>query len=226
MTQRTKWAAAICTLLMSAAPVMADMTVTMSRGPGNGPGGEFYATYSGFSPAPISLGGLAGAFETFCIEMNEYINFHSTYYVQLNDEADAGGKGGGTPDPLDSRTAYLYEQFITGQLAGYDYGNATLRKASADALQDIFWYLENEQSWKASWTSGTLQYMFYQDAVANHMPGDIGNVMVMNMYTNSDYTGRAQDQLVYFGERVPAPGAAMLAMAGMAFIGRIRRRTA
>ncbi|NOT01045.1 MAG: hypothetical protein HOP29_10495 [Phycisphaerales bacterium] len=225
MTQGKKLAVAICILLMGAAPVLADMTVTMSRGPGNGPGGEFYATYSGFSPAPISLGGLIGAFETFCIEKNEYINFHSTYYIAINDEADAGGKGGGTPDPLDSRTAYLYEQFITGQLTGYNYTNTTLRKGSADALQDIFWYLENEQDWNATWTSGTLQYAFYQDAVANHTPGDIGNVHVMNMYKNSDLTGRAQDQLVYFGEPVPAPGAAVLAMVGMAFVGRIRRRT-
>ncbi len=57
--------------------------------------------------------------------------------------ASPGRRGG---DPLDPRTAYLYTKFVSGTLAGYDYTPSTGRIFSAKALQDVIWYIEDEQA--------------------------------------------------------------------------------
>lgn len=206
-----------------AASVTADMTVTLSRGYGNGPGGEFIVTPSGFpdSPAPVGLAG-DGTFETFCVERNEYIWFNATFFVTLNDSAVEGG-GGPNPDPLDSKTAYLYEQFVTGDLASYDYADTTFlgRDGSANALQDVIWYFEQEKA--RFWANGSLADMFYHDALDN-APDDIGDVMIMNLYSDAARTQLQQDQLVYIPQPIPAPGAAVLAMMGMGMVGWVKRR--
>ena len=56
-----------------------------------------------------------------------------------------GGTGGA--DPLDPMTAFLYNEFLIGNLAatGYDYADSGVgRVASANALQIAFWYIEGE----------------------------------------------------------------------------------
>lgn len=220
---RGKSVIAIVVTLASASAVRADLLqLKMHNNYGDGPGGEFLIEpVAGFDFTPASLGQNSnGWFETFCVEKNEYMEFGPTYYAVLNDEAVNGG-GGPNPDPLDVRTAYLYEQFITGQLADYNFGTGALRVASANALQDIIWYIEQEQGWNAGWTSATLQYKFYQDAQAN-AGLDIGNVRVLNLYGDSQLTVQKQDQLVM----IPAPGAALLAVAGLGLTGLKRRRRA
>ena len=194
--------------------------VTLTRGHGSGPGGEFNATPSnGFATLPTGLTG-NGYFETFCIEKNEHITLGRTYYGVLSTFADTGS-GGPNPDPLDGRTAYLYTQFIHGDLAGYNYGTGQARKASADALQDVIWYLEDEQGWNQNWTQGTLQYQFLTDAQQN-ATADIGSVRVMQLWGNRGLTEHAQDQLVF----VPVPGAAVLGALGAGLVALMRRRYA
>jgi hypothetical protein len=75
-------------------------------------------------------------FLTFCIESNETVGLGSTYNADINSAAVAGGSGGGSPDPLSWGTAYLYSQFRKGAIG------TTI--ATAKALQEAIWWIENE----------------------------------------------------------------------------------
>lgn len=206
-----------------AAPATADMTLRITSGPGSGPGGEFrIEPLSGWSFDPVSLGELTDPFryETFCVEREEYITLGHTYYATLNTGAVGGnGAGSGGFDPLSEQSAYLYSRFVTERLDGYDYGAG--RAASADALQDVLWYLEDDidKTWVDG--DGSLQDVFYQDAVNNAAPGNFYNVRVLNLweYVAASVVFR-QDQLVM----VPTPGATLLGLIGLTTTAWVRRR--
>lgn len=208
-----------------AAPATADMTLRITVGPGSGPGGEFQVEpLSDWDFVPVSLGELTNPFrfETFCLERYEYFQPGQIYHAVLNTGAVCGdGGGSGSFDPLGEQAAYLYSRFVTGRLDGYDYGPT--RASSADALQDVIWYLEGEIA--RTWTDadGSLQDKFYQDAMNNAQPGHFYNVRVLNVWEHhvgEEYSGLAQDQLVM----VPAPGAAALGVIGLTVVGALRRR--
>lgn len=130
--------------------------IRFNRAAGSGPGGEFivYSTVPNpQKPSTLTLG--KSLFDTFCLEKNENLNFSGNFVVGgLSHEARNGGLGGqnstGIADPLDSRTAYLYEQFYNQRLSSYQYTDAALRGVSADQLQKALWFLENELSAKNS----------------------------------------------------------------------------
>jgi hypothetical protein len=211
---------------LCSAPTFAVMTVKVHDGPGNGPGGEFKVEpLSGFSFSPAALTN-GGYFESFCLEKNEYLNFGQTYVVGVSQNAMGGGVGGQTLpgiDPISNQTQYLYWKFINGTLNDYDYTMGSGRVASADALQNVIWVLENEQA--QTWTNGdnSLEDKFYQDALANAGSG-IGAVRVLNMYELSDGQRKAaQDLLVAV---VPVPASALLVTFGLGLAGAIRRRLA
>lgn len=196
---------------------------------GNGQGGPF--AVSG-NPSSLHLatgqhGAEAGQFITFCIERNETIREGWTYDVRLNDKAIQGGAGGGNPDPLDARTAFLYTKFVEGTLAddfnawhGSTHNFNYLSSSSGIALQDAIWTIEQEDpSYKNK--NFALQLVEWADeavAIGGEWYGKgLGSVRVMNLYRNDEHH---QDQLTF----VPLPAPLALAAAGLLGIGVLRRR--
>lgn len=173
-------------------------------------------------------------FNTFCVETNEYIYLGSPYHVgSITGVAVANGsdvsKGyqalpvGG--DPLDTRTAYLFSNFAHGTLGGYN-GDAT----SANALQRVIWYIEQEYAnaiplnnppnnppqadldkylGPTSDPTGSKAQAFFSLAASN-ANGTLYDVQVLNVVDGND-----QSMLVL----VPEPGILILLGLAMSAIG-------
>jgi hypothetical protein len=213
-------------------PALADMTLYILDWRGSGPGGEFLIEpVSGFSFTPVHYEDhYPFRFETFCIEYSELFTPGHLYYAELNTGSVYGGSGGGdgTFDPLDERTAYIYSKFVTGTLDNYAYDSG--RRLSADALQDVIWYLENEITVGGNsydplnpinpWDVGTLRHGFLQDALDHAEVGNFYGVMVVNVWRDAAHSVPKQDQLVM----IPAPGAMLLGVIGLGAIIRLRRQ--
>jgi hypothetical protein len=187
-------------------------------------GGEFDMT---------SIAGprLFGNFKTFCVELNENLAPGSDYTFDINTAAVNGGVGGGNPDPLDARTAALYEAFANGTLANYDFDNSgdggqsgnLDRRRSAEALQAAIWEIEQERSIENTTSNSDVQALanFYADTLAQQL-ADAGlgsRVRILNMF-RVDNMADSQDVLVL----IPLPQAGALASLGLAGLAIRRRR--
>ena len=208
-------------------------------------GGEFkVVTYDCSTVASMGTGvNLGGVFQTFCLERDEHLDFQGALLdCELNTEAVAGGVGGPSPDPLDGRTAYLFNRFWNGTLddEGYDYTAGAGRVDSATALQLAIWYFEEELGAgsdqegnpifdiTAAYNGNALAKHFVDVANANADANDIGQVRVLNL-TRDDHHG-LQHQDVLVVTAVPLPSAALLGLGLMSGVGafeliRRRRRT-
>ena len=223
MNKAVKTSIIVFILGIAVSPLMASPTVYMTRQWGyySGVGGEF--TLYTFDIPDLEDG---VGIQTFCVEYGEIISSGVAYTGIVNTTvlddviysmAKQGGVGPGG-DPISIQTAYLYNAFLDGDLAayGYEYTPGAGRSASAGALQDVIWYLEDERP--KTWSDDSFQEVLYQAAM-NCDWTDIGNIRVLNIYEDGIYR---QDQLVRIV--VPAPGALLLGGIGVAFVGYMRRR--
>lgn len=205
----------------------------------HGSGGEFRVTPSGDAWAnsgfafkgysewtgAYNADGTLKSFVTFCVERSQDVALdQNNDYDQIGPDVRPEG------DALSKGTAFLYEAFAMGALEGYDYENANgQRKADAKALQDVFWYLEDEQGPKSYSLFG------YYLGLATDKFGSLA-------VAKSDYDGgtvhvlsdrEQQDLLVMTGQDpTPAPEPAtivtfsMLGCLGAYSLHRRRRRNA
>ena len=173
---------------------------------------------------------LPGSFQTFCVERNEYITAGTTYDVTFNNVTVFSGV------PLSVGTAYLYQQFATGVLAGYNYldtpagSRAFGTHGSAFELQQAIWYFMGEYSYNP--------YNVYMNGsvfVPGNIPGVTGTgafaadngahgVALLNLWAPGqphDPAHAYQDILVY---SVPEPATLALAALGAAALLAHRRK--
>lgn len=243
----------ICTLIVSlfafAQLAMADYTVmatgggSVGAGPwsyGNGSlyGGEFTFTTGGLDTTAYvntttNQGGTTNTFQTFCLETQVEYSTNTPYSAVLSNYSPMDGKA------LTQGAAWLYWQFATGQLQGYDYSNATSRTNSAGLLQEAIWSLMNQSQPFTNQPVNSSTNSFYSLASttlgANLLNANNGqyNVYVLNLYTDPSHTTEAQDQLVLAGpldepnvppSPTPIPAAAWLLGSGLMGLLGLKRR--
>lgn len=159
--------------------------------------------------------GAGTTFASFCLEKLEYVSLNTNLYVGSVSTATASAPGtySSTSDPLSSQTAWLFTQYSNNL-----YGHTASVNAS---MQNAIWFLEGEISQSALNTdSQALSYV--NSANASSFSG-LGNVRVLNLYSNSSFTSYAQDQLVMLAP-VPEPETYAMLLAGLGVMGAVVRR--
>ena len=174
------------------------------------------------------IDGYQSNFQTFCIEGSEYLEANTSY------TATSGSKTLYEYHDLTVGAAWLYWQFATGQLNGYNYLNN--RKSSAGELQNTLWWLMGTRGYALPTSSppnniftslvkdkfGTGTGMFDSNA-------DQYDVAVLRLWKNGDngaesWSKKAQDVLVLTN---PVPDSGLtVTLLGIAISGMVvlRRR--
>lgn len=171
--------------------------------------------------------GILLSFQTFCIEKDEFIADNAVFDYTVGPAAIDGGVAGGNPDPVSKATAYLYQQFVLGSLAGYDYTPGAGRQASAGKLQQAIWYFEDELTGAAATAAASNAYvvnmvsMFGSLAGAKADSNGAYGVMALNLTQGTGPGSLKQDQLIY----VPDGGLTLMMLgAGMSSLALLRRK--
>jgi PEP-CTERM motif len=157
-------------------------------------------------------------FDTFCVETNEYINYGTAYYVAgVTKQAVNGGTGGGSPDPLGEKTAYLYYHFRIGDLGSLTGGAFQYNHAGADALQTAIWKLEEETAYL---NVNNYLVTLANNALATDLQTAYANVWILNLTDGNSI--KKQDQITYI-PTVPEPGTLLLLGLGLIGLSGVRR---
>ncbi|MBN1788075.1 MAG: PEP-CTERM sorting domain-containing protein [Sedimentisphaerales bacterium] len=198
----------ICIIMYFIPAAFADGTIEMQIGrygtPNYGYDGELIITVlSGLPELPTQFG-------SFCLELDEPISAGINYNAVINTEAIKGGEA--TSDPLSPKTAWLYDQYLTGAITFSDDYDAT-------QFQYAVWALEDEIAPGYDvgngiyWNSVAADY--YNAAMASDWQ-DIGNIRVLNM-------GTAANNYCYQDILAPIPEPAtifLLTLGGLILIKR------
>ncbi len=172
----------------------------------------------------------ANDFLSFCLERNEYLSYNTNYVVKLAAGAVNGGLAGGNPDPIDTKTAYLYWMFQSGAWGVLDANHQ-------DGLQLAIWRIEQELASDYSTTfpqamtlgNATTQGFAnaYYTMASNNANGTLYGVQVMQLWDSCPATGAVgctgphQDMLY----KVPDGGATLMLLGGALMgLGALRRK--
>jgi hypothetical protein len=213
---------------VASAAVVVNDKLRFTDGPGASPGGAFII--SDWNSTQTTL---KGSFQSFCLEYNESINVGdpaATFLVNsITTEARRGGVGGvvNTPvahDPLDSKTAWLYTQYIAnpGVLNSVTGWSALSAVDKGTNMQNAIWYIEEE----INSVSGVANELVNAAIAANWT--DTGNVKVLNLTWWSGggalhpQGSLAQDQL--YLQPIPEPETYAMLLAGLGLMGFVARR--
>lgn len=198
--------------------------------------GEFVVNASRLNFTPVGLGAHgAGSdqFISFCVETTEFIQLNKWYDAELNTQSRH------TNRQVQQETAYLYSQFIKGELSAYRYfdsdaGDAA-KVASARALQEVIWYFQDPAGFAARYGTNAFEAGGYFMGGAAHkalarawyaeIPQgiadggyDLTKVRIINIWENG--TGARQDVLTM----IPLPAPVLLGAAGLGLVGLFVRR--
>jgi len=167
--------------------------------------------------------GVAGSFQTFCVEGGEYIYpYSSTYDAVVQQYAGVGSNA----DPISKGTGWLYSQFASSNWeSGLSYAYGAGRGSDADLLQKAIWWLEGEEG--IAYTDANK----YMAAVVSHFGSQSGaqadggaRFGVYALHLTSANGGPVQDQLYFSGVPVSDSGATIallgLAIAGLGIVSR------
>ncbi len=168
----------------------------------------------------------AGSFQTFCLEVYRLVATVPSLY-KVDDEARTGGDNLHGPagnlggDILSVGTAWLYSQFASGVLAGYDYtGSTASRTADAQSCNARSGIWRMNDAHPGNFYLGLAEAQFGGSAAAraNYSAGQYG-VYVVGMFelVGSTYYDR-QDMLFYSVTSTPDGGATVVLL-GMALFG-------
>lgn len=245
MKSMSKIVAVVAVGLCVALSASANQIVVQAGYPGSpygkyqtGSGGEFTIVpksgnldLSGYSSSPqaqtMNIGN-SGGFQTFCVEKSETISpYNTTYNAEISDKAMWGSQGSGG-DTLSVGTGWLYSQFASGTLSGYDYVTDNGRKNSARALQNAFWMLEEQTTTPVDYSNPFINTLLNTSGLGGWNAVQLDGANTYGVYAlNLTYLNgaRAQDQLYYAPKRVP-DGGMTVALLGFALAGlaMLRRR--
>jgi hypothetical protein len=225
--------ALIVTFQSTASALSVNVSRTEGAYPYRSGGGEFTLKSDTLSNAGYNAKTRVGdGFQTFCVEFDAPIGDtvgSYNYRYEISDRAKGPEQPAGF-DRISLGTAWLYSQFATGLLSGYDYEYGPKRKQSALALQDAIWQLEDE----ANGLPYAVPNNIFLQAVQGHFGSLLNakghangayNVFVLNLFEDGTKGVRQiQDQL-YYKPGVPDGGStAILLSSALGAMAWFRRR--
>jgi ABC-type amino acid transport substrate-binding protein len=178
-----------------ASPLEVGDQIKVYKNAGTTNGGEYVIT----SAADPGI----GIFGSFCLERNEFLALGRTYTV--GGLSNATNQGLPNADPLDARTAFLYQNYYHGTLSNFNTSDLVLHRADVDALQKAIWHIEGEignslSGKAAAWVAEA------QAAIDQGLWSGLGDVRVVNLnYTDNGRGILVQDILTVVNGPAPSP---------------------